>query len=160
MSVLNQNAALGISAWGTYKTRGEFLSVAVCDGHTYVATHREDGVHLERFDADTMTDAGKYSFSFYASGLPLRASGHNATRLRLRKIVARVLDTKSISINNQRITLPNETYASDHPGFSGDVSVGLLGTKNNCMTPTWTIHGNEDYPITVLSVSLHGWYSV
>lgn len=160
MSVLNQNAALGISAWGTYKTRGEFLSVAVCDGHTYVATHREDGVHLERFDADTMTDAGKYSFSFYASGLPLRASGHNATRLRLRKIVARVLDTKSISINNQRITLPNETYASDHPGFSGDVSVGLLGTKNDCMTPTWTIHGNEDYPITVLSVSLHGWYSV
>ena len=30
MSVLNQNASLGISAWGTYKTRGDFLSVAVC----------------------------------------------------------------------------------------------------------------------------------
>ena len=160
MSVLNQNAALGISAWGVYKTRGEFLSVAVCDGHTYVATRREDGVQLERFDPDTMTDAGKYSFSFYASGLPLRASGHNATRLRLRKVVARVLNTKSISINNHQISLPNEIYAPDHRGFSGDVSVWLLGTTNDCVAPTWTIHGNKDYPTTVLSVSLHGWYSV
>lgn len=160
MAVLNQNAALGISAWGQYKTRGQFISVAVCDGRTYVATHREDGFYLERFDAGAMMDADKYSFSFQASGMPLRASGHNATRLRLRKITARVLDTKSISINNHQISLPNEIYAATSPGFSGDVSINLLGTTTDCMTPAWTVHGNENYPTTVLSVSLHGWYSV
>lgn len=160
MSVLNQNAALGISAWGTYKTRGEFLSVAVCAGKTYVATRRDDTVYLEVFSPTATTDAGKYSFSYSASGLPLRAGGHNATRLRLRKIVARVIDTKSISINNHRITLPNAVYADNAPGFSGDVSISLLGTTHDCCAPTWTIHGNENYPATVLSVSMHGWYSV
>ncbi|MDW3024522.1 MAG: hypothetical protein R8N50_02425 [Alphaproteobacteria bacterium] len=160
MSVLNQNTSLGISAWGTYKTRGEFLSVAVCDDHTYVAVRRDEVVFLERFDANTMVDAGKYSFTFIASGMPLRASGHNASRLRLRKIIARVIDTKSICINNQRIVLPNEIYASNASGFSGDVSVNLLGTSHECASPTWTIHGSDNHPITVLSVSMYGWYKV
>ena len=83
MSVLNQNASLGISAWGTYKTRGEFLSVTVCNGHTYVAVNRDGDTYLERFSPGAMTDVNKYSFSFTASGLPLRVSGHNASRLRL-----------------------------------------------------------------------------
>ncbi len=160
MSVLNQNAALGISAWATYKTRGDFLSVAVCSGDTYVATRRDDTIYLEKFSATAMLDADKYSFSFAASGLPLRVSGHNATRLRLRKIVARVIDTKSISINNHRITLPNDIYADNAPGFSGDVSVNLLGTVHDCVAPTWTIHGNENYPATILSIGMHGWYSI
>lgn len=160
MSVLNQNASLGISAWGTYKTRGEFLSVTVCNGHTYVAVNRDGDTYLERFSPVAMTDVNKYSFSFTASGLPLRVSGHNASRLRLRKIVARVIDTKSISINDHHITLPNEVYADGASGYTGDVSIGLLGTSHECTTPCWTIHGNEDYPITVLSVSMHGWYTV
>ena len=160
MSVLNQNASLGISAWGTYKTRGEFLSVTVCNGHTYVAVNRDGDTYLERFSPVAMTDVNKYSFSFTASGLPLRVSGHNASRLRLRKIVARVIDTKSISINDHRITLPNEVYADGASGYTGDVSISLLGTSHECTTPCWTIHGNEDYPITVLSVSMHGWYTV
>ncbi len=160
MSVLNQNASLGISAWGTYKTRGEFLSVTVCNGHTYVAVNRDGDTYLERFSPAAMTDVNKYSFSFTASGLPLRVSGHNASRLRLRKIVARVIDTKSISINDHRITLPNEVYADGASGYTGDVSISLLGTSHECTTPCWTIHGNEDYPITVLSVSMHGWYTV
>ena len=160
MSVLNQNASLGISAWGTYKTNGNFLSVAVCSGNTYVAVRRFGDIYLERFSSDALSDADQYDFSFTASGLPLRSSGHNATRLRLRKIVARVLDTKSISINNHRITLPNEIYASGAPGFSGDVSINLLGTTRDCASPTWTIHGKENYPATILSVSIYGWYSV
>ena len=160
MSVLNQNAVLGISAWGIYKTRGEFLSVAVCDGNTYVATRRDGDVLLERFSSDAMTDSDKYDFSFTASGLPLRVSGHNATRLRLRKIVARVINTKSISINNHRITLPNEVYMDGASGYDGDVSINLLGTTHECVAPTWTIHGNENYPATILSVSMHGWYTV
>ena len=160
MSVLNQNAVLGISAWGIYKTRGEFLSVAVCDGNTYVATRRDGDVLLERFSSDVMTDSDKYDFSFTASGLPLRVSGHNATRLRLRKIVARVINTKSISINNHRITLPNEVYMDGASGYDGDVSINLLGTTHECVAPTWTIHGNENYPATILSVSMHGWYTV
>ena len=160
MSVLNQNASLGISAWGAYKTRGEFLSVAVCGGCTYVAVRRDKVVYLERFDANTMDDAGKYSFTFVASGMPLRASGHNASSLRLRKIIARVIDTKSISINNRRIVLPNEIYTAGKSGFSGDVSINLLGTSHECVSPTWTIHGSDNHPITVLSVSMYGWYKV
>ena len=160
MSVLNQNASLGISAWGTYKTRGDFLSVAVCSGDTYAVVRRSGDIYLERFSSDALTDADQFAFSFTASGLPLRSSGHNATRLRLRKVMARVLDTKSISINNHRIALPNEIYASGAPGFSGDVSINLLGTVRDCASSTWTIHGQENYPATVLSVSIYGWYSV
>lgn len=160
MSVLNYNATLGISAWGTYKTRGEFLSVAVCGAITYVATRRDGGVYLERFSRTSLCDAEKYDFTCTASGLPLRISGHNVTRLRLRKIVARVIDTKFILINNQQITLPNEIYTPGAPGFSGDVSINLLGTTHECILPVWTIHSNKNYPATILSVSMHGWYSV
>lgn len=160
MAVLNQNAALGISAWGLYLTTGQFLSVAVCGGTTYVAARRGNDVYLERFDASALTDAGTYGFAFTASGLPLRSSGHNAHRLKIRRIVARVIDTKSLYINNHRISFPNEVYSADALGYSGDVALNLLGTTHNCVQPTWTIHGSEPYPTTVLSITLHGWYSV
>ena len=102
----------------------------------------------------------KYDFSFIASGIPLRSSGHSAARLRLRKISARVLQTKSLNINSHRITLPNEIYTIDSPGFSGDVSINLLGTVHDCMNSPWTIHGTDPQPATILSVTMHGWYSV
>lgn len=160
MAVLNQNASLGISAWGTYKTHGRFLSVSVCDGKTYVIVQRDNIISLEYFDSNAITDVNKYSYSFTASGLPLRSSGHNAHKMRIRKITARVLDTKSIYINGHRISLPNEIYADAAPGYSGDVSVNLLGTTHECISPAWTIHGSQPYPTTVLSISINGWYQV
>lgn len=160
MAVLNQNSGLGISAWTQYKTYGDFRSVAVLDGQTYVVTRRESKYCLECFSDDALNDAGKYDFAYRAESLPFRASGHNVSRLRIRKVSARLLDTKSVFINGARVPLPNEIYADNHTGFSGDVSVNLLGTSHNCITPYWTIHGNEPYPLTVLSVTVSGIYSV
>lgn len=160
MAVLNQNSALGISAWGTYRTSGRFISVAVCDGVTYSVVERDGMFCLECFDQTVFQDAGKYPYSFTASGLPLRTSGHSATRLKVRKVVARVLNTKALHINTQRVVFPDNIQDAASPGFSGDVSVSLLGTTTNCVSPIWTIHGTESAPVTVLSVSTHGWYTV
>lgn len=160
MAVLNQNAALGISAWATYKTQGNFLSVAVCNTKTYVAVERENGVKLEFFDSNALNDSGQYNFMFTASSLPLRISHHNVNRVKMRKVIARILKTKSIYINQHRITLPNEVYDENSDGHSGDVCMNLLGTNSNCMHPMWTIHGTEPYPVTILSVTMHGWYKI
>ena len=160
MAVLNQNASLGVSAWGTYKTNGRFMSVTVCGGKTYVVVNRDDAIYLEYFDESALIDSGKYNFSFTASGLPLRTSNHNATCIKVRKIVARVIDTKSLSINSRRITLPNKVYDTSSDGYSGDVSINLLGTMKNAIEPMWTIHGSEPMPVTVLSVTVHGWYNI
>ncbi len=160
MAVLNKNSSLGISAWGTYSTAGDFLSVAVSNNCTYVVTQRAEGVFLEYFSRAALQDCNQYNFAITASGLPLRASGHNVTRIRLRKVVARLLDTKSIHINSHRITLPNDVYAPDSSGFCGDVSINLLGTTYDGIKPLWTIHGTDSEPITILSVTIHGWYVV
>ncbi|MEE1030095.1 MAG: hypothetical protein UIC65_03660 [Alphaproteobacteria bacterium] len=160
MAVLNQNASLGVSAWGTYKTNGRFMSVTVCGGKTYVVVNRDNAIYLEYFDESALVDSGKYNFSFTASGLPLRTSNHNATCIKVRKIVARVIDTKSLSINSRRITLPNKVYDRPSDGYSGDVSINLLGTMKNAIEPMWTIHGSEPMPVTVLSVTVHGWYNI
>ena len=160
MAVLNQNSALGISAWGRYKTYGSFISVAVVDGSTYVVTLRDGTYNLECFADDALDDAGKYNFALRAASLPFRASGHNVTALRIRKISLRLLNTKSVSINGARVSMPNEIYADEHIGFTGDVSVNVLGTTKTCTEPYWIIHGNEPQPITVLSVNVSGRYSV
>ncbi len=160
MAVLNKNSALGISAWGRYKTHGLFKSVAVVDGDTYVVTLRDDEWRLERFSDTALIDADADKFSFCASGLPLRAAGHNPKRIRIRKISARVLDTKSLYINGRRVRLPNAVYADGAPGFDGDVVIGVLGTHADTIKPVWRIHSDDSCPATVLSVTLHGWYSV
>lgn len=160
MSVLNQNSSLGISAWGRYITAGKFLSVATSSNMTYVVVQRDTGVSLERFSADVSNDADKYDFSFRAAALPLRASGHNARRLKLHRIGARVLNTRSIFINGSRVALPNESYEPDSPGYSGDVSISLLGTCRECINSPWVIHGSDSLPITVLSVTMYGTYTV
>ena len=159
MAVLNQNAGLGISAWGKYTTDGKFLSVAVVDDKTYIVAERGNVISLEVFDKNALSD-GLCEFSFCATGLPLRASGHNVSRLRIRKIMARVLNTKSLFINGSRITLPNEIYSADSNGFSGDVSIGVLGTRRDCINSPWQIHGSEQLPATVLSVSVFGNYGI
>ncbi|MBO5704420.1 MAG: hypothetical protein J6R99_00200 [Alphaproteobacteria bacterium] len=160
MAVLNQNSALGISAWGTYETAGLFLSVAVCDGKAFAMVQRQDKFFLECFAAAEMKDSNDYDFSFVASSLPMRASGHNVRKLRVRKISARVLDTKSISINQNYINLPNDIYAPGASGFTGDVSINLLGASSNGFDVAWTIHGNDALPATVLTVTIYGTYSV
>jgi len=160
MAVLNKNSALGISAWGVYKTRGIFKSVAVVGGDTYVVTQRDGQWRLERFSDTAMVDAETDKFSFCAAGLPLRASGHNPKKIRIRKISARVLNTKSLYINGMRVRLPNAVYADGAPGFDGDVAIGILGTHADTIKPVWRIHSDDSFPATVLSVTLHGWYSV
>lgn len=160
MAVLNKNSALGISAWGTYKTNGLFKSVAVVGGQTYVVTQRDGANKLERFSKDCMVDADGDSFSFQAAALPMRAGGHNPKKIRVRKISARVLNTKSLFINGMRVNLPNAVYADGTPGYSGDVSLNILGTCSDTIAPMWRVHGDEAYPATVLSVTMHGWYSV
>lgn len=160
MAVLNHNPSLGISAWGTYNTNGQFLSVCVCGGKTYVIVQRANGVFLEYFDTSAPQDAGAYTFSYKASSLPLRASGHNVSKIKLKKITARIMNTKDIHINNHNISLPNEIYVTDAKGFTGDVSVNLLGTMCTTMCPVWTIHGATPYPATVLSITICGWYII
>ncbi len=160
MAVLNQKSSLGISAWGRYKTDGKFKSVAVVNGKTFVVVERETGFFIETFSDDAIIDAEKYQFSFTAAALPLHASGHNPSRLRLRKIGARVLKTKSLFINNMRVELPNDIYDINSPGFSGDVAINLLGTKYDCIAAPWTIHGDEAFPVTVLSITMYGRYTV
>ena len=159
MAVLNQNAALGISAWGKYTTDGKFISVAVVDDEIFVIVERGNDIWLEKFDASALSD-GDSDFDFVATGLPIRASGHNVSRLRIRKITARVLNTKSLFINGLRVTLPNEVYDENSDGFSGDVSMGMLGTSRDCINAPWQIHGNEQLPTIVLSVSLFGNYGI
>ena len=159
MSVLDYNSGLGIAAWGKYTTCGEFKSIAVVDNITYVVVKRDDDLSLEKFDASAMDDCGN-GFDFCAYGLPLRASGHNVSSFRVRKITARVLNTKSLFINGKRATLPNSVYDDDSPGFSGDVSITQLGTVKTSIDCPWKIHGSDALPAQVISVSMHGNYEV
>ena len=159
MAVLNHNSGLGISAWAKYTTHGEFKSVAVLDNVTYVVVQRGDNISLEKFSTNTLNDDGN-DFEFIASGLPLHASGHNVSRVRVRKVVSRVLNTKSLFINGQRATLPNEIYDDDSSGFSGDVSITQLGTVHTCIDSPWKIHGQDALPATVLSVTMYGNYGI
>lgn len=160
MAVLNQNSALGISAWTRYKTDGTFKSVATIAGKTYVVVARGDTCYLETFSDTALSDASQYDFSYTASALPVRASGHNARKLRIRKIVARTLDTKTLFINGMRVPFPDNIYDAVAPGYSGDVSVNILGTQQNCITAPWTISSNEQLPTTILSVGVYGNYTI
>ncbi len=159
MAVLNHNSALGISAWGTYVTDGAFQSVATTGGVTYTVVLRNGAYKLERFSDSALDDVGT-PFSFSASALPVRSAGHNARMLRVRKVSARIIDTKSLHINGQRVNLPNSIYTADNPGFSGDVSINQLGTDCDIISVPWTLQGSDAQPATVLSITIHGHYVV
>lgn len=160
MATLNQNSALGISAWARYKTAGQFKSVATIGGVTYVIVQRGEEYCLERFSDDALNDAASYDFSYTAASLPLHASGHNVRIFRIRKISARILNTKTLFINGTRVEFPNEIYASDSNGYTGDVSVNLLGTQHNGTVAPWVISSDEQFPATILSVSMSGSYMI
>ena len=160
MATLNQNSALGISAWARYKTAGQFKSVATIGGVTYVIVQRGEEYCLERFSDDALNDADSYDFSYTAASLPLRASGHNVRAFRIRKISTRILNTKTLFINGARVEFPNEIYALDSNGYTGDVSVNLLGTQHNGTVAPWVISSDEQFPATILSVSMSGSYMI
>ncbi|MCL1892238.1 MAG: hypothetical protein FWF97_03050 [Alphaproteobacteria bacterium] len=160
MAVLNKNSALEISAWGSYKTLGQFKSVAVMNGETFVTVTRAGDTFIEKFDAGEALDSGEFGFSHTAAAMPLFAGGNAPKKIRVHKISARVLDTKSLFINQRRAKLPNEIYAAGEPGFSGDVAVGMLGTTMDTINPLWTITGSEPLPLSVLSIAVEGWYLI
>lgn len=160
MATLNYNSALGISAWGVYKTAGKFCSVATLSGTTYAIVCRDGEYRLECFATDTLRDGDKYDFEFRASGTPFRASGHNAGRIRIRKITARTLNTKSVFINNRSVALPNQSLGSESPGYCGDISINAFGTIRDGIGTCWTVHGYLPAPATILSITVHGWYTV
>lgn len=160
MATLNQNSALGISAWARYKTAGQFKSVATIGGVTYVIVQRGEEYCLECFSDNALNDADSYDFSYTAASLPLRASGHNVRAFRIRKISTRILNTKTLFINGARVEFPNEIYALDSNGYTGDVSVNLLGTQHNGTVAPWVISSDEQFPATILSVSMSGSYMI
>lgn len=160
MAVLNWNPILEIAAWGRYTTNGEFKSVVSSGGETFIVTKRESDFFLERFDSNEMMDAGTYKYKVCASGLPLMSSGHNTKNTRITKITARVYESKTLFINNYRVDFPNEIYSNDSSGFSGDLSVDVLGTIHDVVDAPWTISTTDALPLTVLSVTTYGRYQI
>lgn len=160
MGVLNRNTALGISAWGRYITDGEFSAVAVSDDKTYVITKREQEYFLERFSDSEFIDSEKYPYTSCACGLPIMTSGHNAKYIRIKKIIARVHDTKTMFINDFRAELPNDIYNNGASGFSGDVSMNTLGTLRDMIDSPWKISTDDELQMTILSVTLYGRYQI
>ena len=160
MSVLNYDATVGVSAWGRYTTNGKFKSIAVCDGKTFVVVKRGNDFFLERFDDSEFVDAGNYEYTAVAKGLPLLTSGHNAKYIRITKITVRVYDTKTLFINDERAVLPNEIYDADSPGFNGDVSINVLGTKTDLVDKPWKISTTDNLPLKILSVTIYGRYQI
>lgn len=160
MAVLNQNNMLGISAWARYTAYGKFISVTVSGGETFVILGKDNTYKLAKFSSTALKDSTTYDIEFNASAVPMNFSGHRPIHLRLRKINLRLMNTKSAFINNMRIELPNEVYAPSHPGFSGDISMNMLGSQIDESTPAWTLHGSEPMPITVFSVTVYGQYEI
>lgn len=160
MAVLNRNIALEISGWTHYITAGKFKSVAVCDDKTYVIAERDSEFFIERFDDAEKVDAENYPYTSRACGLPLMTSGHNAKYIRIKKIIARVHDSKTLFINDFRIPFPDEVYVNGAPGFSGDMSVNILGTLRDMVDSPWEISTSDALPLTVLSVTIYGRYQI
>ncbi len=160
MSVMNYNSALGIAAWGRYTTDGAFCAVGVQGANTLVITKRGTNYQLEQFSSDELADVTNKTFQIRATGLPLTSNGHNAQHVRIKKIVARIHNTKTLVINDMRVALPNEIYDADSTGFSGDAEVNVLGTTNEFTDAPWTISTTDAMPIEILSITIYGRYQI
>lgn len=160
MAVLNKYSNTEISAWGTYKTDGLFKYVCVIDNNTYVIVNRQNQNYLEKFDNTCLCDSETYNFSCTVSALPMIVNGHAPKKIRARKINLRLKNTKTCFVNGKRIELPNDVYEAGHIGYSGDVSINLLGFQFDTMVPLWSVSTNEQLPITILSVTVEGCYSI
>lgn len=160
MAVLNKYINTDISAWARYITDGTFKYVAVVDDITYVVVKRGNTSYLEKFDDSCLDDAGQYDFSYKISGFPIIVNGHSPKKLRARKISLRVINTKTVFVNNYRMEIPNFAYDNASAGYNGDLSMNLLGIHYDTMQPLWSVSSNEQLPATILSVTIDGWYLI
>ncbi len=58
MAILVHHKSVDITAWSIYKTQGNFQSVAVVGGETFVSVERSNGVFLEKFNSEFQLDSG------------------------------------------------------------------------------------------------------
>ena len=72
----------------------------------------------------------------------------------------RVINTKTLFVNGYRVEIPNDAFADNSSGYSGDLSINLLGTDNDTLKPLWTISSSEQLPATILSVTTDGTYVI
>jgi hypothetical protein len=54
----------------------------------------------------------------------------------------------------------SSNYQNENVGYSGDLSMNLLGIQRDTMQPLWTVSSNEQLPATILSVTVDGWYQI
>jgi hypothetical protein len=87
-------------------------------------------------------------------------NGHAPKKIRLRKLSLRVMNTKTLLVNNHRMEIPNYAYDNEHNGYTGDLSMNLLGTQFDTIEPLWSISSNEQLPATILSVATEGSYLI
>jgi len=160
MAVLNKYSNTDISAWVRYKTDGDFKYVCAFNDCIYVIVQRQNTCYLEKFDESCLMDAGTYNFSYTISAFPIIVNGHCPKKVRIRKVSLRVTNTKTLFANGCRIELPNYIYEENHAGYTGDLSVNLLGTEHQTMQSLWSVSSNEQLPATILSVSVDGWYQI
>ena len=145
---------------GFLYNKGEFKYVSVLDDSTYVIVKRGNNLYLEKFDESCLVDATNNDFEYKISAMPLIVNGHIPKKIRVRKIIARIKDTKTLFVNGERMEIPDYVYSDDSNGFSGDLSMNLLGTEKNTMNPLWMLSSTEQLPATILSVSVEGWYEI
>ena len=160
MAVFNKYTNTEIAAWTRYTTDGQFKYVSVINNETYVIVKRGNTSYLEKFDASCLNDSGQYGFSYCVSALPMIVNGHAPKKIRLRKLSLRVMNTKTLFVNNYRMEIPNWAYADNSKGYTGDLSINLLGVQRETIEPLWTISSSEQLPATILSVSTEGKYLI
>ena len=160
MAVLNKYSNTEISAWARYVTDGKFKYVSVFNNQTYVVVKRGNNSILEKFDYDCLNDSGSYDFSYTISAFPMIVNNHSPKKIRLRKISLRLLNTKTVFVNGYRMEIDNEYYAAGSNGFSGDLSMNLLGYQMDTIKPLWTLSSSEQLPATILSVTTDGWFLI
>ncbi|MCL2369463.1 MAG: hypothetical protein FWC83_02190, partial [Alphaproteobacteria bacterium] len=90
--------------------------------------------------------------------------GNAPTKIRTTKLSARILNTKSLCFyvggRIERAQIPNKILGLPDDGFTGDVSINLIGINNDALRPVWTVKGDDALPTTILSVAAEGRYSI
>lgn len=160
MAVFNKYANTDIAAWARYTTDGAFKYVCIIKDKTYVIVKRGNKEYLEKFDDTCLNDAEEYGFSYKISAFPMIVNGHAPKKIHLRKISLRVMNTKTLFVNNYRLEIPNYVYDENVDGYTGDLSMNLLGTQQDTIEPLWTLSSSEQLPATILSVTTEGQYSI
>ena len=87
-------------------------------------------------------------------------NGHVPKKIRLHKISLRVMNTKTLFVNNYRMEIPNYVYNEESQGYTGDLSMNLLGVQRETIEPLWSISSNEQLPVTILSITTEGKYLI